>query len=158
MTPVGKVEFDRVTLPVNPPVSVTVMVSVAVLPCVTDSVVGDADSLNPAGVPAVMVRAMVVDATGKAPEVPVIVTVALPCGADELAVNVSTLVPVVGLVPNEAVTPLGNPETASVTLPVKPPASATVIVSAPLAPWAIDRVNAEGEIEKLGTAVVPSGN
>jgi len=44
----------------------------------------------------------------KLPEVPVIVTVAVPVVAVALAVNVSTLVPVVGLVPNVAVTPLGK--------------------------------------------------
>ena len=45
----------------------------------------------------------------KAPEVPVIVTVADPVVAVLLAVSVTTLVPVVGLVPNAAVTPLGRP-------------------------------------------------
>ena len=62
------------------------------------------------------VRAMVVDAV-RVPEVPVIVTVAAPMVAVLLAVSVSTLEPVVGLVANTAVTPLGRPEAASVTLP-----------------------------------------
>jgi len=57
------------------------------------------------------------------PEVPVIVTVYVPAVAVALAVRVSTLLPVVGLVPSEAVTPLGRPDTARVTLPVNPPSS-----------------------------------
>ena len=48
-----------------------------------------------------------------------------------LAVNVTALLLVVGLVPNTAVTPLGRPDAASVTLLVAP---VTVIVSAPLLP------------------------
>jgi hypothetical protein len=53
-------------------------------------------------------------------EVPLMVTVAVPVLAVLLAVSVSTLLPVVGFVPNAAVTPLGNPEAASVTLPLNP--------------------------------------
>src|ERR1700728_4245441 len=64
----------------------------------------------------------------KLPEVPVIVTVAAPVVAVLLAVSVSTLVPVVGFVPNAAVTPVGRPDAAKVTLPVNPPTSVTVTV------------------------------
>lgn len=67
-------------------------------------------------------------------EVPVIVTVAAPVVAELLAVSVSTLLPVVGFVAKAAVTPLGRPDAASVTLPVNPPTSVTVIVSVPLLP------------------------
>ena len=66
------------------------------------------------------VSAIVVVAV-RLPEVPVIVTVDVPVVAVLLAVNVNTLVPVVGFVPNAAVTPLGRPDAASVTLPVNPP-------------------------------------
>jgi hypothetical protein len=68
------------------------------------------------------------------PDVPVTVTVNAPVVAVLLAVNVSTLLVVVGLVPNEAVTPLGKPDAARVTLPVNPPVSVTVIVSVALLP------------------------
>lgn len=84
-------------------------------------------------VPMPTVRAMVVVA-GRAPDVPVIVTVKDPVVAVLLAVRVSTLLPVVGFVPNEAVTPLGKPDAARVTLPVKPPTSVTLIVLVPLLP------------------------
>src|ERR1700728_2387134 len=97
------------------------------------------------------VRASVVVAV-RLPEVPVIVTVADPVVAVLLAVSVSTLVPVVGFVPNAAVTPLGNPDAASVTLPVNPPTSFTVIVLVPLLPWVTDRLLGEAESVKLGDA------
>jgi hypothetical protein len=54
------------------------------------------------------------------PEVPVIVTVFVPTGAELLAVSVSTLYPVVGLGENDAVTPLGRPDTEKFTFPVNP--------------------------------------
>jgi hypothetical protein len=95
------------------------------------------------------VRASVVDAV-KLPEVPVIVTVAEPVVAVLLAVSVSTLVPVVGFVPNAAVTPLGRPDAARVTLPVNPPTSVTVIVLVPLLPWVIVRLLGESDSVKLG--------
>jgi hypothetical protein len=84
------------------------------------------------------------------PEVPVIVTVTGPVVAVPLAVKVSTLFPVVGLAPNAAVTPLGNPDAASVTLPVNPSTSVTVIASVAVFPWVTDRVDAEGVSVKLG--------
>jgi hypothetical protein len=61
-----------------------------------------------------------------------------------LAVSVSTLELVEDAGLNEAVTPLGSPETVNATLPVNPPVSATVIVSVPLVPCLTDTVDAEG--------------
>ena len=86
----------------------------------------------------------------KLPEVPVIVTVADPVVAVLLAVSVSTLVPLVGFVANAAVTPLGRPDAARVTLPVNPPTSVTVIVLVPLLPWVIVRLLGESDSVKLG--------
>ena len=86
----------------------------------------------------------------KLPDVPVMVTVADPVVAVLLAVSVSTLVPVVGFVPNAAVTPLGRPDAARVTLPVNPPTSVTVIVLVPLLPWVIVRLLGESDSVKLG--------
>ena len=68
------------------------------------------------------------------PDVPVIVSLEVPGAAVLLAVKVRILDPVVGLVPNEPVTPVGNPDTASVTLPENPPVSITVTVSVAVAP------------------------
>jgi hypothetical protein len=157
VTPLGRPVAARVTEPVNGLTSVTVMVSVAVLPWVMDRV--DAEgAIVKLPVDETTVRAMVVVAV-RLPEVPVMVTVAAPTVAVLLAVSVSTLVPVVGLVPNAAVTPLGRPDAASVTLPVNGLTSVTVMVSVAVLPWVTDRVDAESESVKLGVDDPPlSGN
>jgi hypothetical protein len=67
-----------------------------------------------------MVTARLVVAV-RAPEVPVMVRYAVPPAAVLLVVNVSTLLPLVGLVPHDAVTPLGRADVmARFTLPVNP--------------------------------------
>ena len=76
---------------------------------------------------------MVADAV-KLPEVPVMVTVDIEARTEALAVSVSTLDPVVEPGENAAVTPLGRPDAASVTLPLNPFKSVTEMVSVVLAP------------------------
>jgi hypothetical protein len=78
------------------------------------------------------------------PEVPVMVTVEVPAVAVLAAVKVTTLLLVVGLVANAAVTPVGNPVAANVTLPVKLFKSVTVMVSVAVLPIVTERVDAEG--------------
>jgi len=69
----------------------------------------------------------------KPAEVPVMTTVVAPVAAVPLAVRVKRLV--VALVEvNDAVTPLGRPEAAKLTLLVKPPVGFTVIVLGTLLP------------------------
>jgi hypothetical protein len=51
-----------------------------------------------------------------------------------LAVKVTMLLDVAGLVPKTAVTPVGRPEAARVTLPVNGLTSVIVMLSVPLAP------------------------
>ena len=46
VTPLGKPDAARVTLPENPFTSFTVMVLVPLLPCVTDRLLGEADSVK----------------------------------------------------------------------------------------------------------------
>src|ERR1039458_7057112 len=102
----------------------------------------------------VTVREIVVVALSE-PEVPVMVTVDVPAVAVALAVNASPLVGVGGLVPTAAVTPLGKPLAARVTEPLNGLTSVTVMVSVPLALWAIDRAVADGLSVKLpGAAAV----
>jgi len=153
VAPLGRPDAARVTLPVNGLASVTVMVSVALLPAVNARVAADGLSVK-LPVTDVTVSATVVDAV-RVPEVPVMVTVDVPAVAVLLAVRVITLLPVVGLVPKAAVTPLGRPDAAKVTLPVNGLTSVTVMVSVPLAPWAIDRVAADGLSVKLPVAAPP---
>lgn len=81
------------------------------------------------------------------------VIVLVPVVAVLVAVKVRTLVDVVGLVPNVAVTPLGRAELESDTEPVKPPESVTVIVLLPLVPCFTVKLEGEAESEKLGVAV-----
>jgi hypothetical protein len=153
VTPAGKPATASITLPVNPPASVTVMVSIAVAPSVTERVGADELRVKLGVLAAVTVSAMVVDAVID-PDVPVIVTVAGPTVAVPLAVNVTTQLPVVGLA-KFAVTPLRKPDIVHVTAPVKPPVSVTVIVSAALAPCVTDNEAAEADRENPGVTVPP---
>jgi hypothetical protein len=82
-----------------------------------------------------------------APEVPVMVTVAVPVVAVALAVSVTTLVDVVGLVPKLAVTPDGKPDADKLTLPLKPFTGLTVMVLAPLLPCVTVTLAGEAESE-----------
>jgi hypothetical protein len=151
VTPLGKPDAARVVAELNPPVLVMVIVLVPLLPCVTVTEVGDAAMVKLGVAVEFTVSARVVDAV-KLPEVPVMVTVADPVVAVLLAVSVSTLVPVVGFVPNVAVTPLGRPDAANVTLPLNPFTSLTVMVLVPLPPCVIVRLLGESDRVKLGVA------
>ena len=112
---------------------------------------GEALTLKAGVVAELTVRATEVVAV-RLPEVPMMVTVEVPVVAVALAVRVSTLVPVVGLVPKVAVTPLGKPDAASVTLPENPPTSVTEIVLVPLLPCVTVTLLGEAESVKLGVA------
>jgi hypothetical protein len=93
------------------------------------TLLGDADRLKLGGTTAAVTVTPTVAVWVKLPEVPVMVTVVgPPVVAVLLAVRVSVF-PV-----NDAVTPLGKPEAAYVTVPVKPFFGVTVIVLEPLAP------------------------
>jgi hypothetical protein len=127
VTPVGSPVAARVTVPLKLLNWLTVMVLVALLPCGIEALVDELESVKPGA--AVTLMAMVVVAVS-APEVPVIVTLNGPAiAAVLLAVKVSTLELAAGLVAKAAVTPAGRPVTVRVTLPVKAPKSATVMVS-----------------------------
>lgn len=154
VTPVGNPETESVTLPLKGLTSAIEIVSVALVPSVNDKDVleGVREKL-PVGA-ARIVKAMVADAVS-VPEVPVMVMVEAPATAVLVAVNVTTLLPVAGLVAKAAVTPVGNPEAANVTLPLNGLTSVTEIVSVPIAPWAIESVAAEAVSEKLPCGGAP---
>jgi hypothetical protein len=65
------------------------------------------------------------------------VSVFVPRAAELLADNVSVLNPVVGFGANDAVTPLGRPDTERFTLPVNPYCGLTETLVVPEAPWPI---------------------
>lgn len=124
----------RLTVPVKPFAGFIVIVLVPLAPWVIVSEAGDALTTKLGG-GAATVRDRVVIAA-MLPLVPVIVTVDVPNkgGIFGAMPSVSTLVPIVGLAPNDAVTPLGSPVAASATLPAKPFAGFTVIVLVALPP------------------------
>lgn len=155
VTPAGNPEADKVTLPVKPPEGVSVIVLVPVPPCVTETLAGEAESEKFGAATVVTVRLMVV-VWVRLPETPVIVTVDVPVVAVELAVNVTTLVEVVGFVPKVAVTPAGNPEADRVTLPVKPFRSVSVIVLVPVEPWATETLVGDADRPKSAAAAPPA--
>lgn len=88
------------------------------------------------------------------PEVPVMVTVDAPVVAVLVAVSVRTLLPVVGLVPKAAVTPLGRPDAARVTLPLNPLRSVIVMVSVAVLPWTTVKEVADGASVKPVAGIV----
>lgn len=156
VTPEGKPDADKLTLPVNPPEGVTVIVLFPLFPWTTVTLEGDAESEKLGVATAFTVREIVV-VWVSVPEVPVMVTVAVPVVAVLLAVNVTLLVEVVGLVPNAAVTPEGKPDADKLTLPVNPPEGVTVMVLLPLLPWTTVTLPGEAESEKLGVGAPAGG-
>ena len=97
---------------------------------------------------------LTVVAWARLPAVPEIVTVLEPTVARLLAASVNTLVPVVGLVPNDAVTPDGRPVAARFTLPEKPFSGVTVIVFVPLDPCAMLTLFGVADKLKFGPGVI----
>jgi len=115
-----------------------VMVLVPLLPWTTVTEAGDAPMVKFGEAAALTVSAKVVLAF-RLPEVPLMVTVAVPVVAVLLAVNVSVLVEVLGSYRTPGHT-ARKPDAVRVTLPVNPPAGVTVIVVAPLLPWVMVRL------------------
>jgi hypothetical protein len=136
------------------------MVLPPLAPCTIDKVLGEADREKLGTGAAVTLRLTVVVLV-KLPEVPVMVTVAVPVAAVLLAVSVKVLelgvlVELAGL--NEAVTPAGKPEAgaAMLTLPLKPFTEATETVLEPLVPCMMLKALGDAERVKLGDVLVVS--
>ena len=87
--------MESVTAPVNPPEGVTVIVLLPLDPCTTVTLLGEAASVKSGGT--LIVRLMVV-VWVSVPKVPVIVIVLVPVVDVLLAVKVTELVDVAGLV------------------------------------------------------------
>jgi hypothetical protein len=149
-TPNGSPETERVAFPVNPFSAVSEIELVPPAPlCAIETVLGDPASVKLAGGFTFTVSAMLVELI-KLPCVPLMVTVAAPVVAVELAVRVrmlaEPLVTLVGL--KAAVTPLGKPVAASEALPVKPFNGASETELVPTAPACVI-VMLFGEVERL---------
>ena len=150
VTPLGKPVALRVVAELKLFWLVMVMVLVPLPPGFTVREAGESLMVKFGVAGAFTVRARVLVAT-RLPEVPVMVTVAVPRVAVLLAVRVSVLVLVVLVGLNAAVTPVGRPVAARLTLPVNPLMAFTVIVLVPpAAPWVIVRLLGESASVKLG--------
>ena len=86
----------------------------------------------------------------RAPDVPVTITLNVPIAAELDAVRVRLVLDVVGLMPKAGVTPLGNPETLKVTLPLNPFAGLMVMVVEPNDPCSTVKVMGEADNVKPG--------
>lgn len=141
VTPWGKPETDRLTLPVKPCCGVTVIVDATWPERARLSELGEAERAKPVTVSESVVL------WDNAPDVPVIVMVTVPRLAVVLAVRVSVLVVVVLVGLNAAVTPVGRPVAERLTLPLNPFSGAMVIVLFPLAPCATLTLFGEADSE-----------
>lgn len=146
VTPLGRPDADKATLPLKPLSGFTVIVLAPLEPCVMVRLLGEAERVKFGG--GFTVRESVVE-LDRFPDEPVMVTVAAPVVAVPLAVSVKVLVPVVLMGLNEAVTPLGKPEADKLTLPLKPPCGLTVMLLVPLAPWMMVKLFGDAESAKF---------
>jgi hypothetical protein len=128
---------------------VIVIVLERLVPCAILRLAGDADRLKFGA--AVTVSAIVV-VLFKLPEVPEMVTVAVPVVAVLLTVKVKVLVVVAGLALNDAVTPLGRPDADKAIAPLKPFRALTVIVLVPVFPCMMLRLPGDADSVKFGGA------
>ena len=125
VTPLGKPDADKLTLPLKPFCGVTVIMLVPLAAWKTLTLLGDADSVK---VPTLFTVSETVVVLVKRPAVPVMVNLVVPTAAVLLAVNVKVLVFAVLVGLNDAVMPFGSPEADKLTLPLKPFCGTTVIV------------------------------
>jgi len=139
VTPLGKPDALSVVAELKLFWLVMVIVLVPFPPCAMVKEVGEAPIVK-FGCAAVFTVSEIVAVCTSDPEVPVIVTVAVPVVAVEEAVNVNVddAVPfaggVTGFVENAAVTPLGKPDALSVVAELNPFKLVTVIVLVPFEP------------------------
>jgi len=131
VTPLGRPEAEKVTEPLKPFAGARVIVLLPLVPCARLKVPGEAEMVKLGD--AVTVKLIVV-VWVMLPDVPVIVTVAVPSDAVALAARVKVLVVEAGLGLKVAVTPVGKPDAERVTLPLKPLEGVMVMVLVPLVP------------------------
>ena len=151
VTPEGRPEADRLTLPVNPFCGVIVTVlGPPAAPCVSVTLAGDAPSVKFGEAAALTVSEIVV-VWVSAPEMPVTVAVEVPVAAVALAVSVRVLVVVALAGLKDAVTPFGKPDADRATLPVNPFWGAIEIVLVPpAAPCVIETLAGAADSVKVG--------
>lgn len=146
-TPLGNTVAARATAPTNPFNGFTAIVLVMTPPRARFRLAGVADKVNDGG-PVIVsdIRAVLV----RLPDVPVIVRVDVDAAAELEATTVSVLVVAALAGLNDPVTPVGNPAIARFTAPLKPCCGLMVMVLVPLAPGAMESVDADEDRLKAG--------
>jgi hypothetical protein len=152
VTPVGRPETFRATVPLNPYSGFTAIELVLVAPGATLTLAGDAVRVNVGGPVTVSVS---LTALVRLPEVPVIVIVVGPEAAELATVSVSALLVVAAAGLNDAVTPVGRPDAVRFTVPLKPFCGLTVMVAVPVVPGAMDSDSVEGDRPNAGPLDTP---
>jgi hypothetical protein len=144
VTPIGRPDTDKLTLPLKPFCGVTVTVLVPLAPCAELKVFGEADRLKLGGKTTVR---EIVAVLLKLPDIPVMVTGNVPVIAVAAAVKVNVLVLAVEAGLKEAVTPLGRPDADKLALAVKPFRGVTVIVLFAVVPKNMVRLFGDADSE-----------
>jgi len=152
LTPLGRPEAEKATVPVNPFCGSTEMVLAPLAPGAMFRLPGEAESVKLGAVTVRITEAVLV----RLPAVPVMVRATVPGAAELLAVKVSVLVLAVLLGLKDAVTPPGKPEADRLTLALNPFRGDTEMVVVPLVPGAMLKLPGEAERAKLGAAAIVS--
>jgi hypothetical protein len=158
VTPVGWPEADKAMAELKPPETVVVIFDVPLLPCVTETEVGEADMVKLGVGLAVTVR-LTVDVCVTPPPVPVTVIVYVPVVVVEPTAMVIVEAPepgaAMGVGLKLTVTPVGWPDADKATAESKPFKMAVLIVDVPLLPCTTETELGEAEREKLGDVGTP---
>lgn len=153
VTPVGWPLADNAIAELKPPETVVVIVELPLLPCTTETEVGEAAMVKAGvGVEVTVSETLVVSVV--LPEIPDTVMLYVPVAVLEATVMVMVEVPApvieVGLKPT--VTPVGWPEADNVMAESKPPVTELVMVEFPELPCTTETEVGEAERLNPGTA------
>ncbi len=155
VTPVGWPVAVKLIAELKPFTAVVVMFEVPVLPCTTDTVVGEAEmvKLGAVTVRLTLVELMMVPVLAS---VPVMVIGYVPVTVFEATMKLATEVPLPGeaiwLGAKLTVTPVGWPEAVKLIAELKPFTAVVVMFDVPVLPRTTVRVLDEAEMVKLGPA------
>jgi len=146
--PDGKPDAAKLTVPAKPFCAVMVTTLVPLVPCVTVTVAGDAETLKFGWDVAFTVRVTAVVSV-VLPEVPLTVMLYVPAATDAATVSVMVEVPapVIELGLKFMVTPVGCPVALKEMAELNPPATELVMAELPELPCAT--VTEDGEADKL---------
>jgi len=151
VTPVGWPPAVKPIAELKPPDTAVVIVEVPLLPCTTETEVGEAEMVK-AGVAGLVTVSETVVVSVVLPEVPVTVMGYVPVTVDEatVIVMVEVPVPVIEVGMNPMVTPVGWPLAVKVTGESKPPVTVLVMVEVPELPCTTETEVGEAERLKPG--------